>query len=32
MAVNSIMEGKTDPYTASDELVLPRLGLSVMGP
>ena len=24
-AVDSILEGKTDPYTACDELVLPRL-------
>jgi LAO/AO transport system kinase len=28
-AVDSIVEGKTDPYTASDNLVLPRLGLPI---
>jgi LAO/AO transport system kinase len=27
-AVDSIVEGKTDPYTASDNLILPKLGLS----
>ena len=27
-AVESIVEGKTDPYTASDDLVLPKLGPS----
>lgn len=29
-AVDSIVEGKTDPYTACDNLVLPELGLSVV--
>jgi len=28
-AVDSIVEGKTDPYTACDNLVLPELGLSI---
>ncbi len=28
-AVDSIVEGKIDPYTACDNLVLPKLGLSV---
>ncbi len=27
-AVNSIVEGKTDPYTACDKLVLPAIGVS----
>jgi LAO/AO transport system kinase len=27
-AVDSIVEGKTDPYTACDSLVIPKLGLS----
>ena len=27
-AVDSIVEGKTDPYTAADKLILPKLGLS----
>ena len=28
-AVESIVAGKTDPYTASDNLVLPKLSLEI---
>jgi len=27
-AVDSIVDGKTDPYTACDSLVIPKVGLS----